>query len=211
MNLPSLKVFIAFASLVISGPGLAEGNLLSAEELAAVIDNRVSELAPYQALLNDPDPDRSRAAMEIMLASGDSALVQAAIQFGFQASDTTLQRMSAKAVLDTGVPLTIELSGVPEDEAANFSERVRGYHKAAVSPDGVAYVSIAIGEFDPDKGCYKTQGNSTCIASLNADGIFITHGQLDARLGFGVGGALSGAAAIPNVDTPLVAELRLTE
>lgn len=211
MKLFCLGAFAAVASLAVSGPSLADGNLMSAEELTAMIDSRVAELAPYQALLNDPDPDRSRAAMEIMLASGDAALVRDAIEFGFQASDTTLQRMSAKAVLDTGVPLTIALSGVPEDETENFATRVRGYHQAAVSPDGVAYVSIEIGAFDVEKGCYLKRVGSGCIANLNGDGIFITHSQLDVRLGFGVGGALSGAATIPNVAPPLVAELRLTE
>lgn len=189
----------------------AESHLLDADALAALVDQRLSELSPYEALLNDPDPSRSMVAMQLMLDSGDINLVRTATAFGFQAADPALRRMAAKAVLDSGVPLTIAVSGVPEDAQANFASRARSYLGAAVSPEGVAFVTVQFGGYDAEQGCYRTPNNDACLVSLNADGIYIRNNTFSARLGFGDGAKLTGAATISNVAQPLEAELILSE
>lgn len=44
-----------------------------------MVDQQMSNLNPYQELLNNPDPARSLAAMKVMLESGDEALVRMAL------------------------------------------------------------------------------------------------------------------------------------
>ncbi|WP_425037422.1 hypothetical protein [Primorskyibacter sp. S187A] len=202
---------LALTAALLTGPAHAESHLLNAEALAALVDQRVNALSPYETLLNDPDPARSAAAMEIMLASGDQSLVRSAVSFGFQASNPELRMIAARHVLDTGVPITLALSGVSEDGLANFAKWTRYYLDAAVSPEGTAYVTIDVGPFDAEKGCYQMANQTSgCAVSLNSDGIFVKVPHLNARLGFADGATLSGAASVEKIDDPLKAELHLS-
>lgn len=206
------KIAAVAAILSLSMSGATSAQLLSEEELLAQINQRVDALAPYRKLLNDPDPARSMAAMEIMLKSEDTTLPRLAIEFGILSSDAKLQRMAAEAILHTGTPLTVALDGTDLEDKALLDKVVKAYLKGTLTPEGVAYISVPIGTYDAEKGCFLNPANtSLCQASINGDGIFITNNHLQARLGYGPNGTFNGAGSVTSFDLPLAAEIKILE
>jgi tetratricopeptide (TPR) repeat protein len=99
-NKDSLKLtvkagIIAFSLTCIPNASFSQG--LSADDLSLMIDQRVAITNPYEALLNDPDPMRSAAAFEIMIASQDDTLARLAIEFGLESGRPETRQLAAAA------------------------------------------------------------------------------------------------------------------
>ena len=205
-----MRPTLLFTALMLAtAPAAAQ--TLTPEDLRARIDARVDETGPYRDMLNDPDPARARAAMEIMIATGDTALMRLAAEAGFLAADPAMQRLAAEAVLATGLPLTIAIDGSEVEDKAALDKAVSTYLKGATTPEGIAFVQVQYGDWLPESGCYAIPGKSACLVSVNADGIYVQGAYLQARLGYGAEGMLSGAASVQTYPKSLPATLRLLE
>ena len=122
---------------------IATAQTLTPEEISALVDKRMKELNPYQNLLNDPDPDRSLAAMQIMMESGDPDLTRMALEFGLLSPNPSVKRIAFEAWLSTG-PSCHSGSMAPTSKTKLFQE---GYGVV-----GMVHLMtvLAIGEFKWD-------------------------------------------------------------
>lgn len=211
MMWPSMGTVLA-AVLAVHAGAEANAQFLTPDELATAVDGRVDQLAPYRAMLNDPDPARGRAVMEIMLASGESALERTEIEAGLLSTDGMMQRMAAEGVLAQGMPLTVALNGSEQADWAAFDAAMKRYLEAATTPGGIAYVNVPYGEFDAERGCWvRVRQSNFCAVAINGDGIFVTLAHFQARLGYGPDGLLSGAGTVTGFDPSLAATLKILE
>lgn len=72
-----------------------------------MVDKRAAAADPFQALLNDPNPIRSMAAMELMIESGVPHLVRTAVDFGLLSALPEIRRAAVFGFLTTRPTLLV--------------------------------------------------------------------------------------------------------
>ena len=208
MNFRALT-FAASASLLV---GVAQAQSISVEELRALVDERVNSLDPYAELLNDPDPARSLAAMQIMLESGDPDLERMAREFGLLSPNPTVNRAAVESIMAAGPVLSLRFdgSGVKDED---FVETMRNRLAATVGPDKIAFSRLKVGSLDPGKGCFVFASSANyCFVTINSDGVFVESGNtFKARMVIDDSGALSGPATVQYIDDPTPLSIQLID
>lgn len=134
-------------------------------DLKAQVDARSGNLSGFQELLDDPDPRRSLAAVEGMLASGDSNLERMALVFGLTNPDaairtTALDHHFAKL---PAISVNFNAADVPEEQMDNFAKIVKGLD-GSMGPDKKGSFSFQPAAFDEAKGCYPHATSSRVCA-----------------------------------------------
>lgn len=142
---------------------------LSPEEIGALVDEALGTQNEYQELLTDPDPRRSRAAMQIMSASGDPELVRMALDFGLSSTDPVVRRMALEGFFNSApaLQLTFDGSGLEDTRAfVNDISRMGGSYDDAMT----AYAVLKVGDFDPAASCWTWDGQNQCALRLTDAG-----------------------------------------
>lgn len=146
-------------SLIVSTALCFFGTVASAqmtlEDLKAQVDSRSGNLSGFQELLDDPDPRRSLAAVEGMLASGDSNLERMALAFALTNPDTAI-RSTALEHHFTKLPaiaVSFDASGVKEEEMESFIKVLRSL-RGSMGPDKIGSFNYQPAAFDEENGCY---------------------------------------------------------
>lgn len=204
-----MKVWLAVAAIMaFAAPVQAQS--LSPDEIRRMVDERIDKLNPYQALLNDPDPARSLAAMQIMLESGDKELVRMALEFGILSPNPTVKRTAFEGWLTNAPILSIRFdgSGVKDKQFPNI---VRSNWNGTINGT-VGYWRIAVGNYLPEHKCYaNTVRPDRCFITVNSDGIFLTADYLNARGTIAEDGQLTGSGSMYQVDEPVPFSIQLID
>lgn len=203
------KSFLAAALLALAGPAIAQTP--TAEELRALIDQRVAATGPYAALLSDPDPLRQQAAVAVMMETGDAKLIAMAAAAGLRSSDADVRQATLEAYLKTSPSVSITVDGAGQG-SGNFSSSMRKAG-AAVSPESLAGVTYVVGPYDEEHRCYMhvTSRAEGCFLFVSKGGIqvrgardyFTMQGTLQAD------GTVAGYASVANVQEGLPATIKL--
>lgn len=204
----SLSIYV---SLLVAGNVSAQ-TTPTAEELLQQIEERVAAQNPYQALLNDPDPQRSLAAMEVMLESGDDKLSQMAIEFGLQSPNLQVQDIALRGVLSGKPALTMRLDGT-QIESAGFQGSIQQWLSGNVNNEKIGFAPIQVGDWVEETNCYAVPNTSTCLITMSADGAHLKIGNttVAVQLQLGQDGVLSGEGFLYNVDVPVPMSIRLLQ
>lgn len=184
---------------------------LSAEDILAKVDEKVSAVGAYQVLLNDPDPTRSMAAMEVMLGSGDPGLVRLALDFGLYSPNTVVQRMALEGFFASGPLLNIFFSGEAAQKESNFPTTIQKSLRGSVDANGVGFTTILVGKLDPEKRCYVFASNSDyCFVSLSDNGVTVQLLEQKGALTLNDQGELVGFITLYRVDNPVSLRIPVT-
>lgn len=209
---------IAFGVLL-AITGLAEGataQSLTPDELEAMINERVNAQNPYRTLLADPDPERSLAAMQIMLESGDSDLTRMALEFGLLSPNPTVRRIAVEAFMATGPVLSIRFDGT-ETDGDGFVNLIRGTLTGTLDEDGIGYARAAVGPLSEDGTCFVDMVRGKCLVTINSDGVFLSiyltwnQPYVSARMVVNDSGQLEGVASLYNVSEPIPVTIQLVD
>ena len=208
MNLLSILAASMVISAVATG---APAQTISPEEIAAMVEDKVATINPYQELLNNPDPARSLAAMQIMLESGDAELVRLALEFGILSPSSAVRRTAFESYL-TSQPvfsITIDGKGIKDN---SYVSRIRSVWNGTLDADGTGYWRIPVGPPLPEQKCHTNiEQPGTCFVTVNADGIFLTATYLNARGEISEDGRIVGVANVDAVAEPLPFSIKLLD
>jgi len=194
-----LPLVLASAALLTVGT-LTRAQTLSAADILAKVDQKVGSVNEYQALLNDPDPNRSMAAMEVMLESGDTRLVRMALDYGIYSPNPVVQRMALEGFFASGPNLNIYFSGTEAAEESWFTRNIVDYLSGSVDSAGEGFASLQVGKYHPDKKCYATAtDDSDCFVFVSDAGVSIVLLKKQAALKLNDNGELLGPISLPNV------------
>lgn len=202
---------LALVTLVTLATAPAQAQTLTAEQLRALVDERVAAQNPFAELLNDPDQARSLAAMEIMLESGDPALVRMALEFGLLSTNPTVKRIALESFLRTRPVLSIRFDGSELEEDRYFKTRMTG-KDVTLTPENIGYWRMQVGDWNAERGCYMLATGADCFVTVNTDGVILqSQGYMTSRLVIGGEGSLEGSATLYQVGTPVPASVRLID
>ncbi len=188
------------AILVCVLPKLASAQSLTPEEIEAMVSQRMSDLNPYQELLNHPDPARSLAAMEIMMESGDRSLERMALEYGLLSPNPTVKRTAFEGFLASKPILSIRFDGSDVDDGY-YPTLIQGSWNGTLTSDATGYWRIAVGDYLDDQQCFaNTYHDDDCFITVNSDGVFLTPQNMNARGTISDEGSLIGQATLNSVD-----------
>jgi len=161
-------------SLLMASTNLASAQVLTPDEILAMVNKKVENSGPYAELLNDPDPARQLAAIEIMMGTKDAGLVTMAARAGFLSTDPDVRQKTLEGYLATGPSISIIVDGSAAE--SSWYESSMKEAGAAVSPEGVAGVTYAVGDYDTEKRCYLFVGGSAndCFLQVSNAGVEAT-------------------------------------
>jgi len=148
-----MRVLLAAAAIVLVSSAVFAQSI-SVADLRAQIDARVGGLNEYQELLNDPDPARSVAAMEIMMGSGDPALVKMAKDYGIFSPSPAVRKAALDGYFSSGPVLEMRFDASTMDDFG-YITRVLGPIDGSVAGNGVGFVSVKLGDWIDNKSCYS--------------------------------------------------------
>ncbi|WP_417275714.1 hypothetical protein [Celeribacter halophilus] len=161
-------------SLIVSTGFCFLGTIASAqmtpEELKSLVDARSSNLSGFQELLDDPDPRRSLAAVEGMLASGDSDLERMALRFALTNPDPTIRAAALEHHFSKlpALSVSFDASNVKEEEMETFIRVIKGIG-GSMGPDKIGSFSYQPAAYDEDDGCFPHASNKrACAMRLGA-------------------------------------------
>jgi len=201
---------LLLAAVVFPFATFVSAQSLTPEELTALIDKRVKALNPYQNLLNDPDPDRSLAAMQIMMESGDKDLMRMALEFGLLSPNLSVKRIAFETWLSSGPVMSFRFDGT-DIKDRHYSNTVRSSWNGTI--DGTTgYWRIQVGKRIEEKRCYaNTYDIDKCFITVNSDGVFLTPRSFNARGALTDDGRLDGVGSMYNVDEPVPFSVQLID
>jgi len=177
---------------------------ITPDQLREMIDARASKASPVMEMLNDPDPIRSLAAVEVMIESGDPKLAQMAIDFGLMSAAPEVRRAAFIGFLGQRPTLLLNLT-VPEDADEDFAGRFVSSTNGAILGTDRATYSVNVGLFSEEWNCYLLTGTDHCAVELGPTGISIyKRGNNSQRfirtiLEFGDPGQLTGTSRVNDV------------
>ncbi|MDE4276815.1 hypothetical protein PXK58_21245 [Phaeobacter gallaeciensis] len=194
------------AAMLTIGPAAAQS--LTPEQIAAMVDQKMNELNPYQSLLNDPDPERSRLAMQVMLESGDPELVRMALEFGLLSPSQTVKHAALKAWLGTRPVITMRFDGTAVRDGS-YPKTITNSWSGSL--DGkIGYWRISVGDYLEEKHCFaNTRSPEDCFVTVNVDSIFFTPTYLNGRAIITDEGSLAGKGQMFNVDEQVPFSVKL--
>lgn len=209
-----MKLFAAllFACL----PSFAMSQGLTPEQLRAQLDERSSSNSAFRDMLNDPDPARSRAAMELMIESNEPQLVRLAIDHGLLSATPEVRAYALRAFLDTRPTLLVQVT-LPDDVPEKFEGHFRHVTDGTILSNGTATYRLNVGMFHAEKNCYLETGHDWCGIAITPDGVAMStraHGNSGrwtyTNLTFQDSGQLAGSTTVWDVPGGFTTSLTLT-
>lgn len=188
----------AVAAGVLSFAGMAQAQSLSAADIALLIDERMEGVDAYAALLNDPDPDRALAAMQIMIGIDDGQISRMALQQGLTSTSPAVRRAALKGYFDTQPNLEFNVDGSGFD-LAGFTTRLSNVG-GSVDADGNGFLTYRVGAFDEGMNCYVYHSwPDQCLVKLSETSATITLWRKAAPFKLDETGTLVGDILVDNL------------
>jgi hypothetical protein len=144
----------------------AAAQTLSPAEIMAKVNEKTASANEYQALLNDPDPSRSMAAMEVMLESGDPKLQRMALDYGLFSPNKLVQYAALKAFFQSRPVLRLYIDGSGVKDQDYFTRSI-GELSGTVDQNKRGFVTMKVGEFDPKGSCYRHTNYNSCFVRIS--------------------------------------------
>lgn len=193
------KFFVPIISIF---PLSVSAQNLSVTDITSQIDTMQAGNNDYRALLNDPDPERARLAMKIMLEQGDAELQRIALDHGLYSTDPSVRRVALEGFLSSKPILTIRAdgSGAMENDRNDlfrYVERAKG----SVEGTGAVLLSYQLGDFDEEHKCfmYRDDIGGGCAFRLTEAALSMQHYGQWTEFQLDTDGVLRGPIYIYNV------------
>lgn len=169
-----MKTRLLFAVSIVyatcAAPVLAQ--TLSPADILAKVEEKTKVTNGYQDLLNDPDPARSMAAMEVMLNSGDAKLQRMALEYGLYSPNPQVRYFALKSYFDGQPVLHISIDGSKIKNQDYFGDQIRAID-GAIDGRNIGFSSAKVGEVDPAQSCYVWPNTNDCFIRVSETGVAI--------------------------------------
>lgn len=193
---------LLLAATTVAAPSVAQ--TLSVDEIRALVTERVSEKDEYRALLQDEDPERSLAAMQIMLGSGDNDLQRMALEQGLFSPNPVVQRTALQSFFASGAVLNVMLEpGEAKDN--NYFQRNIASWSGSIDAEGRGHLSLLTGEWDEASSCWLYRTSNGCFVRLSDANVMLNLWNSWWSVKLNESGELTGSGSMPNVATAVTA------
>ena len=209
-----MRGFVFILCTLLSVPCLAQSTTL--KDLKSKIAAKAGELSEFRALLTDPDPNNSLAAMQEMLASKDAILIRMAIEVGAYSPDSSVRETALRGYIETGPTLIIRMKFPTLDASSKGTDELNSLLnnmlKASLDPNNEAVASMKVGTMDQELGCFRNAASSNCLLRQSGASISLQFGSDWVTFSLSTDGKYEGAGTLRfNESYPFKAVLAIAE
>lgn len=185
------RIFLT-AALLLGATMIAKAQV-SLDELDAQVSARDKELAAFADRLNDPDPEKSLAAMKLLIEKGDADQRRMAIRFGLYSPDLAVRSTVLRAIFNSSPTLVVNMKPVSEKQGVYFQREIRRLNGSYLDDSSVSVVFKVAG-YNDDKACwfYKSGTYEPCLVRLTADTVSVFIGDSWSQYTLNAQGVLTG-------------------
>lgn len=164
-----MKKLLLTAFLLASAVASANAQV-SLDELDKVISSRDKELAQISERLNDPDPEKSLAAMKLLIEKGDADQRRMAIRFGLYSPDLAVRSTVLRAIFNSLPTIIVKMTPVNEEQNNYFHRDIKN-RSGSYLTDGSVSVTFKITGYDGEAACwfFRYSGRNECLLRLTSD------------------------------------------
>jgi hypothetical protein len=144
----------------------AMAQTLSPADILGQVEQKTQVTDGYRDLLNDPDPSRSMAAMEVMLESGDTKLQRMALEYGLYSPNPQVRYIALASFFESQPVLRMQMDGSKVKDQDYFKSSVQDL-AGTVDSAKVGFIALKVGDFDPERSCYQHQENNGCFVRIS--------------------------------------------
>jgi hypothetical protein len=161
------------AILAMSAPAAAQVTLEDLDKAAETADAAMEE---FRKRLNDPDPDRALAVLNLLISKGDADQRRMAVRHGLQSTDRAIHATTLRAIFDSKPTLRLVLDPVSDEPNANYARGVNWWG-GVINTEGTATIIVKITGFDSDNDCWIDERTQRCLLRMNGDVVSILMGD----------------------------------
>lgn len=178
---------------------------VSLDELDQAMEGKEDQQEAIRLRLNDENPDRAMAAMQLLIEKGDDRQRKVAISHGLSSTNHDVQLAAVEAIFNSKPILVTRWyseEGAKSGGWRQTAERLDG----AIEIDGTARMPIQISGYSEEKRCW-TNTKTYCVFRINSGEItFNTHGGWTPLM-LDVAGQLVGERFVFSIPTRVVVDL----
>ena len=186
------RVLTILALLALALPAAGQVTL---DELDAAADQTDTAMDEFRARLNDPDPDRALAVLQLLVTKGDANQRRLAIRHGLQSTDRAIQATTLRAILDSGPVLRAVFDPVSAEPTVHFGRTINGAG-GVLDATGSGSVTFRITGFDEAEDCWTHTQWNTCLLRMRGDEISLLFGSSWGTYRLNGSGQLVGEQAV---------------
>lgn len=152
-----MKRILLAAALLLGAAGFAAAQSIDIDKLLVEIEERSGQYDALIDILQGTDANRSLAAFDAMIETGDATMIEVAVNTGISATDSRLRARALWEALSRRDALTIEIitDELPDDRRAALKEWY-----------GMIQTWALYQKF-PGSQCINIDSNKTCYAGRN--------------------------------------------
>lgn len=167
----------------------------TAADIAAMVDEKMSGIDEYAALLSDPDPERALAAMQIMIGLDDPQISRMALQHGLTSTSPAVRKAALTGFFDGGPNIGIYLDGskLEQNDFPIYVTRAGG----SVDGNAIGYLTYKVGPYDAENSCYDYIPNPAyCLIKVTEDSVSVQLWGKWSSMRLNADGVLEGAVHV---------------
>lgn len=153
------------AMLALSAPAAAQVTLDELDAKAGAADAAMEE---FRKRLNDPDPDRALAVLNLLISKGDADQRRLAVRHGLQSTDRAIHATTLRAIFDSKPTLRLVLDPVSDKPTRNYATIVNNYG-GVIDAEGTATITFRITGFNAENDCWIDERTDKCFVRLSGD------------------------------------------
>ena len=191
--------------VALTSPAMAQ---VSLEEMDAAMQSRDAELAAFQERLNDPDPERALAALNLLITKGDVDQRRLAIRHGLYSTDTAIRATTLRAIFDSSPTLVMKMSPVPDEPSVYYFRNV-AQANGTLSEDNASEVLRKVNGYDEKEHCWTIAVGvrSTCYIRMRGEVVSLFFGDRWGQYSLNATGQLEGEQMVYDTLTKAVVDL----
>lgn len=153
------------AILAMSAPAAAQVTLDDLDAAAGAADAAMEE---FRKRLNDPDPDRALAVLNLLISKGDADQRRMAVRHGLQSTDRAIHATTLRAIFDSKPTLRLVLDPVSEEPNGNYANNVNRWG-GVIDTEGTATITFRLTGFNSENDCWVDERTQQCLVRLSGD------------------------------------------
>jgi len=159
---------------LLSGAVSTANAQVSLDELDKAVSARDKELAQFSDRLNDPDPEKSLAAMKLLIEKGDADQRRMAVRYGLYSPDLAVRSTVLRAIFNSLPTIVVKMVPVNDEQNKYFHRDIKDL-AGSYPGDGSVSVTYKITGYDGDAACwfFTHHNRNKCLIRLTADTVSV--------------------------------------
>lgn len=167
---------------------------VSLDELDQAVSSRDKELEQFSDRLNDPDPEKSLAAMKLLIEKGDADQRRMAIRFGLYSPDLAMRTTVLHAIFNSLPTIVVNMKPVNKEQGTYFHREIKRLGGSYIE-DGSVSLTFKIAGYNEEEGCWTVKSGVyfPCLLRMSGDTVSANIGDSWSQYTLNTEGVLVGS------------------